>query len=274
MKMLHWPLILARLGFVLALLLIASTSQAGLRSAPEEPTVNRVERKFPVLTIESLTYTNSYTNATVTPGSKDVFIKHAGGIQSIKVSALPDSLKEMFGYQVPKPKTNGVASWTKSQVSRIQVSDIKNIEETVRTKVPLRTAKGDLNSRFLYATGGVFLVIYLCFCFCCKLVCEKSGTPATPLIWIPILQAIPLFRAAGMPPVWLLASLLPLVNIVAYVVWCFKIAQVRKQGFGLALALLIPLSAPFAFLYLAFGEGAPPPKPKEKRPELMTLEAA
>lgn len=275
MKIVHWPFAVARLAVVLAVGFMADACGAATKSSADQAALNRVERKFPVLTIESHSVTNLYTNATVTPGAKDVFIRHAGGIQTLKVSALPDSLKEMLGYEVPKPKTNGVANWTKSQVSRIHVSDIKDLEQTVRTKVPLRTAKGDLNMKVIYAACGVALAIYLFFCFCCKQICEKSGTPATPLIWIPVLQMIPLFKAAGMPPVWFLASLVPILNLVAYVVWSIKIAEVRKKGFGLAIALIIPISSPFAFLYLAFGEGAPPPKqPKEKRPELMTLEAA
>lgn len=274
MKMLSRPLALMRPGLVLALGLIAAEGQAATKSV-EQPVLNRVDRKFPVLTIETLSYTNSYTNATVTPSAKDVFIKHAGGIETLKVATLPNRYKEMFGYEIPQPKTNTVTTWTKSQVSKIHVSDLKNIEEAVRAKVPLRTAKGDVNMTVVYATAGVVFFLYLFFCFVCKRICEKSGTPATPLIWIPILQALPLFKAAGMPAAWLLASLLPVLNVVAYVVWCFKIAQVRRQGFGLALALLVPISAPFGFLYLAFGEGAPAPKaPKEKRPELMTLEAA
>jgi hypothetical protein len=48
----------------------------------------------------------------------------------------------------------------------------------------------------------VFLVIglglYLFFCYCCKRVCEKAGHNPGVLIWIPIVQLIPLLRVAGM----------------------------------------------------------------------------
>ena len=66
--------------------------------------------------------------------------------------------------------------------------------------------------------GGVALfLLYLLMCYCSMLICHKSGHPPGVLVWIPILQLIPLLRAAGMSPAWLLAFLVPVLNIIAQI---------------------------------------------------------
>jgi len=104
------------------------------------------------------------------------------------------------------------------------------------------------------------------------LICQKTGTSPGLLVWLPVLQLIPLLRAAGMSGSWFLAYLVPGLNIVAQVVWSVKIAKTRGKTGWVALLLLLPLVNLLAFLYLAFSEEAPA---KEERPiEIMTLETA
>ena len=43
---------------------------------------------------------------------------------------------------------------------------------------------------------AVCLVFYIFFCFCYKRICEKCGVTPGVLIWIPIVQALPLLEAA------------------------------------------------------------------------------
>lgn len=272
MNMQHLSKIALRLSIVPAIICAAAPCFAalGFTSSPEAPRPG-AERTYEALEIDS----RVYTNATVSFGRKDIFIEHAAGISTIKIASLSDETKELLGFKMPKPGTNTMATWTKAQVSKIQAPELKSIETTVRSKVPFRTVKGALNPVVMGIFASLSLACFVFFSFCCKQICEKSNTPPTPLIWIPILQLLPLFRAAGMPPIWFLASLLPGLNLVAYAIWCFKISEARKKGFGMALALLFPLTSPLAFMYLAFGGGIPPATPaKARRPEMMTLEAA
>jgi len=59
---------------------------------------------------------------------------------------------------------------------------------------------------------------------------NAHGTGA--LIWVPLLQLFPLLRAAGMSRVWFVAFLVPLVNVVAQIVWYVKIVEARGKACG------------------------------------------
>ena len=87
-----------------------------------------------------------------------------------------------------------------------------------------------------------------------------------------MLQLIPLLRAAGMSPGWVLAFLVPVLNIVAQIVWSFSITKARGKSAGVGLLLLLPITSLFAYIYLAFSSGAP--KKEERVVEIMTLECA
>src|SRR6202142_2690160 len=75
------------------------------------------------------------------------------------------------------------------------------------------------------------LALYVFFCFCYKRICEKCGVVPGVLIWIPIAQLVPLLQVAKMP-VWMIVLLLiPLVNLVVFVMMWVKICQGRgKRG--------------------------------------------
>jgi hypothetical protein len=73
---------------------------------------------------------------------------------------------------------------------------------------------------------------------------------------------------------WFLALLVPLLNLVASVLWCFNIVKARGKSIWVGVLLLLPVTSPFAFLYLAFSNGAPPDEDEEPEPKIMTLQAA
>jgi hypothetical protein len=112
-----------------------------------------------------------------------------------------------------------------------------------------------LNPGTLYLAIGAAAFFYLFFCYCCMLICQKTGNPPGILIWIPVLQVFPLLRAASMSALWFFAFLIPVLNIIAPIVWCVKISKARGKSPGLALLLLLPGISLFAFLYLAFSSG-------------------
>lgn len=230
------------------------------------------EQRFELLQIG----TRSFTNATVTTkASNYIFILHSGGMESVKLSALSPELREQLGYVVPKPKTNTVQNWTKAQVGKINTKAVTGLSQSFMKRLPSRPADlAKADPYVLTATAAVLLAFHFFFSYCAFLICQKTGHKPGALVWIPLLQLLPLIQAAGMPGLWLLAWLVPGVNLAAYVLWCIKISCARNKGKGTALLLILPITTPFAFIYLAFSRGNPPAEPTPRRPEIMTLEAA
>jgi uncharacterized membrane protein YhaH (DUF805 family) len=97
--------------------------------------------------------------------------------------------------------------------------------------------------------------IYIFFCYCAKVVCEKCGQQPGVLIWIPILQGIPLLKAAGMAA-WMLLLMLfvPVVNLVVFIMMWVKICQARHKSGWLVLLIFVPVADIVFLPYLAFSE--------------------
>ena len=100
----------------------------------------------------------------------------------------------------------------------------------------------------------ISLACYLFFCYCAKRICEKCGTPPGVLIWIPIVNLIPLLQVAKMPVWMILLFFIPLVNLVVAVMMWAKICTARGKSPWLVVMMFIPL-VNIAFIpYLAFSE--------------------
>ena len=100
----------------------------------------------------------------------------------------------------------------------------------------------------------VGLLFYLFYCFCSKRICEKCGITPGILIWIPIAQYIPLLQTAKMELWMIILLLIPIVNIVIFVMLWAKICAARGKSPWLVVMLFIP-GVNLAFLpYLAFSE--------------------
>jgi hypothetical protein len=202
------------------------------------------------------TKTGTYTNVTVTGKSAtDVYITHSQGMGNVKLSAIvdDDALRALgFKVQTPNaggsfPAISGLSSLSSSQLK----SQVLQATQPFLEKFPALAAFRP-GPNFLGVTASVVLACYLAFCFCLKLICLKAGLAPGSLIWFPLLQAIPMFRAAQMSAGWLLACLVPGLNLVAQILWSFKIVKARGKSVWVAGALILPVTALFAFLYLAF----------------------
>jgi len=223
---------------------------------------------------------NTYRNVKVTTKNKDyVFILHSGGMTSIKVSDLSPDLLEKLGYAVaPAPKMQTTGTLTPQTSQAVHISQFKKIQTTLLQAwrgaglvSEMLLSKLNLRRRILAAV--MLLLMYLFFSYCCMLICEKTGKKPGILVWLPLVQLLPLLRAASMSPWWLITLFIPVLNFVSYGLWSSKIVQARWKTFPLMLMLLIPTTSWFAFLVLAFSEGAPK---KQQKPcvEIMTLETA
>ena len=230
---------------------------AGLQSAPA---ARLVEDTFPVLK----TRTGTYTNVTVTTRAETyIFILHAGGMTSIKVTDLPVDVKLQLGYAVPEserpPRTNNVVTAAARELNDLN-KNLKPIQDRLGSRLP----PVKITSEVFYTGLGILLVFYLFFCYCCSQICLKATGSSSLLVWIPVLQAIPLFQAAGMSGWWLVACFVPGLNIVAQVLWCINIAKTRGKTIWVAILLILPVTNIFAFLYLAFSSAAVDDAPPRK----------
>ena len=98
------------------------------------------------------------------------------------------------------------------------------------------------------------LALYVFACYCYKRICEKCGDTPGILIWIPIAQLIPLLRVAKMELWMIILLLIPIVNIVVFVMMWAKICTARGKSPWLVIMLFIPIVNIVFIPYLAFSE--------------------
>lgn len=101
---------------------------------------------------------------------------------------------------------------------------------------------------------GALLLYFLFSCWCVKRICDKCDVKSLILVWIPVLNIIPLIRAAKLPLLTMLLLLIPIVNAVFLLVVWARICQERGKSGWLVILLFIP-GANLCFIpYLAFSE--------------------
>jgi hypothetical protein len=237
-----------------------------------------LEQTFDVVQIG----TTTYRNVTVTTKTKNyIFILHSTGMTNIKVADLPQDLRTKLGYEDPaaaKTKPNLSAVWAKQTLSKIELPQMKRIQEQLsgflnqgQKGMPLRLPA--LSRDVLIIAASALLGLFLLQSYCCMLICRKVGTEPGVWAWLPLLQLFPMLRAASMSLWWFAGFLIPGFNLVALILWSVRITQARGKGLWVAILLIFPLSSPFAVLYLAFS-GPRRAKKADRRVEIMTLEAA
>lgn len=232
------------------------------------------EESFDVLQIGATTY----KNVTITTKTKSyIVVLHNGGINTVKVADLPPELLDQLGYNDIAPKKDSQAKvWAKTTFSKVGGPRLKELQQNLGSYVPavkdMLSGHGDFNAWLM--AFSVALIVHLLWSYCASLICRKAGELPGNMIWVPILQMIPIFRAARMSGAWLLALFVPVLNIIAMVIWCFKISSARGKGPAVGVMLLLPVLNVFALLYLAFSNDFTREEKKDRRIEIMTLESA
>lgn len=237
-----------------------------------------LEQSFDLLQIG----TSTYRNVTVTTKSKSyIFILHSKGMTNVKVSDLPADVRTALGYEdpaAPHLKTNTPAAWARQTLSKIESPQVLKFQEQLAGwcqpgQLAAKVHLPQLSQNAEILAVGALIALYLLHSYCCLLICRKTGSEPGVLIWVPLLQLIPLLKAARMSSWWFLGFLVPGLNLVAPVLWCVRITQARGKTWLVAFLLIVPFSSPFAALYLAFSGGRRARK-DDRRVEIMTLEAA
>ena len=225
---------------------------------------SKKELTFPVLE----TKTGAYTNVTVTKRTKDwVFILHSQGVCNIKATDLSTDARIALGYE-EVPKKDGEVKVVAApshdslaQLSHLKLQEVQQFPTDWRVnrkeKVAEMQAFIAANPIVICTVLGIVAVAYIFSSICFWLICRKTHMAPGPLVWVPFLQLIPLLRAANMPRVWFFAYFLPVINIIAMIVFSIKIVKSRGKSPWVAFLLILPPTSLFAFLYLAFSRSAP-----------------
>ncbi len=113
------------------------------------------------------------------------------------------------------------------------------------------------------------LAIYIFCSLCLQLIAKKTGTEPSWLAWIPVANLFLSCKIGGLSYLWLLAFLVPFVNVLVSVYIWYRITEARGKPGLLSLLMLVPV-ANFVFMgYLAFsrdGSGTVPPPVKGEEP--------
>jgi hypothetical protein len=223
------------------------------------------DERFDTLTVGHQTFTKVLV---LNKTRNDVFISHAKGMCSLKVKDLDIATQLKLGYQVEQPKPNKMV-----QMEEVfKAPDLENLEEDPRMKnLDAETAARitetaarvsqiikELDPTAIYGILGGIALSYLLFCFLCRSLCLKTAAPPTalvPLVWFPFVKQIPLLKAAGMSPWWILTNFVPPLTLVTYITWSFKIVRARGKHVIFAIMLLFPITNILSFLFLALSRG-------------------
>src|SRR3954447_7217504 len=104
----------------------------------------------------------------------------------------------------------------------------------------------------LWLFCGLLLYVFVSYSF--QTIANKTGTPNAWFAWIPILNLVLLLQIAKKPVWWVILLLIPLVNIVIYIITLVGVCEARGKSGWLTVALLIPGINLLAMGYLAFSD--------------------
>jgi hypothetical protein len=207
--------------------------------------------------------TSSQTFSNVLVYSHDpnhVFFRHAGGLGSAKVSELEPAALRRLGLAVDTTlHSSGPSIWT-------------TLNPAIRFGQAGRLSPLGYTSLIVLAILAIGFYLYCSFLF--WMICVKVGAEPGISVWLPVVQVLPLLRAAGMSALWPIFLLLLVVTsillranfgqyawtmgivggsaaFICFLTWSFKICLARKKSPLLATLLVVPGLNFFVLLYLA-----------------------
>ena len=127
-----------------------------------------------------------------------------------------------------------------------------DVRKTLDSKLVLSPGFRRLAGGLVVLVGALILSVYAFGCYCLARICDKAGEPSGLLVWIPLVQFIPLLRVAQMPLWTLILLIVPLVNIVIVLLLWAKICAGLGRSPWMAALLLVPVANFGLLVYLAF----------------------
>lgn len=261
----------------------AGTTAVEEPAATESPTPTvssrTNERHFDRLTIGEIAYTNVWVHRQT---NFNILIRHAGGIQTIKLTDLPQA-----DLAALRPQLGDLAN-IEIQTDPELVSRFKEMQASEEYGGQLAEKLKEAEQMFkalLLPVIAVLVLLHLVSSFFIYAICKKTQTKTGFVVWLPLLNQTALLRAAGLPGVWaLLGFMAPLIPVavfslqlvppasmsglvvvgisaafslaasIVWIVWCFKICIARQKSGWLGILLLIPGVNLLTFTYLAFAD--------------------
>jgi hypothetical protein len=199
------------------------------------------------------TKTGVYTNVTITSRTaKELCILHAGGIGNVYLEDLTPEAQVLVGYAPPVPAGEAIQALANEQFAALMEVVPFELDTTGTGAGTDGVTTIRLSPAMIVMLVGLSFIGYLLYSCCLMLICRKAGEKPGLLVWVPLLQVFPMLRAAGMSGWWVLGMLVPLLNLVVWILWCFNIVGARGKSAVWAVLLILPFTNLIAFLYLAF----------------------
>jgi hypothetical protein len=189
-----------------------------------------------------------------------VFVQHSRGMATLKMADLDQDVLVGLGAMKPSDVTAATAESSGSSNFAKALAPLGDfagsLPASFQGKEGAQLNLPPIPKNVLIAAAGILLLFHLIFSYCAMQICKKAGMEPGILVWLPIAQMYSLIRAASMSGWWFLACFVPVLNIVAQVIWSINIAKVRGKGVMTTIMLILPITNILAFLYLAFSGGA------------------
>jgi len=109
--------------------------------------------------------------------------------------------------------------------------------------------------------GGTFiffllicLAVYVYTALAVQTIAEKTNTDNSWLAWIPIANLILLLNIAKKPVWWIVLCLIPLVNIIIFIMVWMAVAEARGKPSWVGVLLIVPVLGALMPGYLAWAD--------------------
>lgn len=202
----------------------------------------------------------TFTNVLVySHDSQQVFFRHEQGLSCAPLTELDAESLAVLGLTVQAPPPAFGSSFWAMLTSQFSLAASE-------------LSPFGLASLLVILILAVGLYLYCCFLF--WLICVKVGAEPGISVWLPVVQVLPLLRAAEMSVLgpltllllfvgsflayphlgvhsWTLGLLSGVGAVVCFLTWSVKICRRRKKSSALAGLLLVPGINFFVLLYLA-----------------------
>jgi hypothetical protein len=98
------------------------------------------------------------------------------------------------------------------------------------------------------------LAFYVYFALCLQTIAKKTNTENAWLAWIPIVNIVLMLNIAKKPLWWIILCLIPLVNIIIFIIVWMAIAEARGKPNWWGILLIVPVVGIIVPGYLAFSD--------------------
>lgn len=142
------------------------------------------------------------------------------------------------------------------------VSRIAGLLTLLAILIPAKLAFAQDDSRIPMAFMGGFLailciflvVMYVYHALALQTIAQKTNTENPWFAWVPILNVILMINIARKPIWWIILCLIPLVNIVIFIILWMGVAEARNKPNWWGILIIVPVANFIVPGYLAWSD--------------------